>query len=98
MTCNRFGCSAVDSENPARVAGLPPAAPANQRYEHDGSTIALRWDASDSADSHTVYNDNFFDSSCSLGSNGPSFCEELASGLTSSAIDSENPTRPGGAR
>ena len=93
VACNRFGCSAVDSENPARVGGLPPAAPANQRYEYDGSTIALRWDASDSADSYTVYYDDFFDSSCSLRSSGPSFCEELATDLSGTTYTHTSPDR-----
>ena len=82
VACNRFGCSAVDSENPARLGGPPPAAPANQRYEYDRSAIVLRWDASDGADSYTVFHDDFFDSSCRLGSHGPSFCDELATELT----------------
>ena len=93
VACNRFGCSAVESENPARLAGLPPAAPANQRYEYDGSAIVLRWDASDGADSYTVYYDDFFDSSCSLRSGGPSFCEELATGLSSTNHTHTSPDR-----
>ena len=93
VACNRFGCSAVDSENPARVAGLPPAVPANQRYEYDGSAIVLRWDASDGADFYTVYYDDFFDSACSLGSRGPSFCEELATDLSSTDYTHASPDR-----
>ncbi len=93
VACNRFGCSAVDSGNPARVAGPPPVTPANQHYEYDGSAIVLRWDASDGADFYTVYYDDFFDSACSLGSRGPSFCEELVTDLSSTDYTHASPDR-----
>ena len=65
-----------------RLGACGPDSPPNQRYEYDGATIVLRWDASDGADSYTVYYHDFFDSNCRLSSGSPSFCEELATDLT----------------
>ena len=91
VACNSYGCSAIDSTNPVQLGGSPPAAPANQRYEYDGSSIVLTWDASTGADSYTVYYDDFFGSTCRLGSSGPSFCEELATGLTGTSYTQASP-------
>ena len=91
VACNSFGCSAIDSANPAPPGGLPPAAPANQRHEYDGAAIVLSWDASAGAASYTVYHDDFFGSACRLGSRGPSFCEELATGLTGTSYTHGDP-------
>ena len=91
VACNRFGCSEVESANPAQLGGPPPGAPANQRYEHDGSSIVLTWDAAPGADSYTVYYDDFFDSACSVRSGGPSFCEELATDLTGTTYTHADP-------
>ena len=82
VACNRFGCSGIDSTNPAQLGGSPPDAPANQRYEYDGAAIVLTWGTSSDADSYTVYYDDFSSSSCSLHFGSPSFCEELATDLT----------------
>ena len=91
VACNNYGCSQIDSTNPVQLGGAPPAAPANQRYEYDGAAIVLTWDASVGADSYIVYYDDFFGSACRLGSLGPSFCEELASGLTGSSYTHADP-------
>ena len=93
VACNSAGCSAIDSANPAQPSGTPPGTPANQRYEYDGSTIVVSWDASADADTYTVYHDDFFGSSCRLGSRGPSFCEELATGLTAASYTHASPDR-----
>ena len=81
------------SAQPATPSGSPPEPPANQRFEYDGSAIVLSWDASASADSYTVYYDDFFGSSCRLGSLGPSFCDELATGLTDTRYTHADPDR-----
>ena len=91
VACNSAGCSAIDSANPAALSGTPPGTPANQRYEYDGSTIVVSWDASADADTYTVYHDDFFGSSCRLGSRGPSFCEELATDLTAASYTHTSP-------
>ena len=93
VACNSYGCSGIDSANPARLGGAPPQAPANQRYEYDGSAIALTWDASADADSYTVYYDDFFASSCNISFGRPSFCEELATGLTGASYTHTSPDR-----
>ena len=91
VACNRFGCSAIDSTNPAQLGGSPPDAPANQRYEYDGAAIVLTWGASSDADSYTVYYDDFSGSSCSLHFGSPSFCEELATDLTVTTFTHADP-------
>ena len=91
VACNNYGCSEIDSANPAQLGGSPPVAPANQRYEYDGSAIVLTWDASADAESYTLYYDDFFDSSCRLGSSGPSFCDELATELTATSYTHTDP-------
>ena len=91
VACNSYGCSAIDRANPVQLGGAPPAAPANQRYEYDGSAIVLTWDASAGAESYTVYYDDFFGSACRLGSRGPSFCDELATGLTGTGYTHSDP-------
>ena len=55
----------------------------------------MTWDASADADSYTIYYDDFFGSSCRLSVGSPSFCEELATGLSTASFthDSPNPTR-----
>ena len=91
VACNRFGCSAIDSTNPAQLGGSPPDAPANQHYEYDGAAIVLSWGASSDADSYTVYYDDFSGSSCSLYFGSPSFCEELATDLTVTTFTHADP-------
>ncbi len=91
VACNRFGCSAIDSTNPAQLGGSPPDAPANQRYEYDGAAIVLTWGATSDADSYTVYYDDFSGSSCSLYFGGPSFCDELATDLTVTTFTHADP-------
>ena len=91
VACNSFGCSGIDSANPAQLGGSPPDAPANQRYEYDGSAIVLSWDASADAASYTVYYHDFFGSSCSLSFGSPSFCEELATSLNDSTYTHADP-------
>ena len=91
VACNDYGCSEIDSANPAQLGGAPPQAPANQRYEYDGSAIVVSWDASTGADSYTVYYDDFFASGCSTSFGRPSFCEELATGLTSTSYTHADP-------
>ena len=73
------------------VTGSAPDSPANQRYEYDGSSIVLSWDASAGADSYTVYYDGVFDSSCRLDSRGPNFCEELATDLSNTSYTHTRP-------
>ena len=71
VACNNSGCSPVDSGNPATTVGTPPTTP-TARYEWSGSQIVLSWDAVAGADYYNVYYDDFFASSCTVGS--PSFC------------------------
>ncbi|MCY4639586.1 MAG: PPC domain-containing protein, partial [Chloroflexi bacterium] len=68
-----------------------PDSPADQRYEYDGSAVVLSWDASSGADSYTVYYHAFFDSNCRLSSGSPSFCEELATNLSSTSYTHADP-------
>ena len=91
VACNNYGCSDIDSANPAQLGGSPPVAPTNQRYAYDGSAIVLTWDASADAASYTVYYDDFFGSNCRLGSSGPSFCDELATELTVTSYTHTDP-------
>ena len=77
----------------ATPGGSPPEPPANQRFEYDGLAIVVNWDASAGADSYTVYYDDFFDSSCRLGSLGPSFCDELATELSDTRYTHADPDR-----
>ena len=95
VACNSYGCSGIDGANPASLGGAPPSTPGNQRYEHDGSSVVLTWDASTDAASYTVYYDDFFGSSCRISFGSPSFCEELATSLTTTsyAHGSPNPSR-----
>ena len=91
VACNSYGCSEIDSANPAGLGGSPPVAPANQRYEHDGSTVAVSWDASPDATSYTIYYDDFFGSSCRISFGSPSFCDELATDLTGTGYTHADP-------
>ena len=91
VACNNYGCSSIDSANPAGLGGTPPEPPANPRYEYDGSAIALTWDASAEADSYTVYYHDFFGSSCRISFGSPSFCDELATGLTGTSYTHADP-------
>ena len=94
VACNNYGCSAIDSSTPVQLGGSPPEAPANQAYEfNDSGAIVLSWDASEGADSYTVYYDDFFSTGCRLGSSGPSFCEELATDLTATTYTHTDPRR-----
>ena len=79
VACNSDGCSEVDSENPARPEVNKPDVPPNVAYVRESSEILVSWDQVTGGDYYMVYHDNFFDSTCSVGTNGtPRFCEELA--------------------
>ena len=82
VACNTGGCSEIDSTNPARPVATRPGMPSNVRASAEGSSIRVSWDAVDGADHYAVFHDSFFDSSCSLNSDGSSsFCDELAADL-----------------
>ena len=90
--CNAAGCSEIDSANPAQFLDNRPVAPANGRYRNVGSTIVVSWDPSAGAAHYKVYYDDFFDSSCRIGSGGsPSFCEELAGNVTGTTYTHASP-------
>ena len=83
VACNSGGCSDVDSENSATPIVARAGRPTNVRYAVEGSTIRVSWDLVSGADFYNVYYDDFFDSSCSLGTDGsPRFCEELAANVS----------------
>ncbi len=69
-----------------------PSAPANVRYEFEGSSILVLWDSVDDADYYNVYHDNFFDDKCSVDRSGtPQFCSELASDITGTTYSHSGP-------
>ena len=69
-----------------------PNVPANVRYMYEGATIRLSWDPVSGADYYKVYYDDFHKSGCRLGRNGqPSFCEELAAQVTTTAYVHASP-------
>ena len=80
------GCLSDENASGFEAGSLPSqalASPAHPTYAAEGSSIRLSWDAVDGADHYNVYYDNFFDSSCSIGSDAePAFCAELATNLT----------------
>ena len=90
VACNSSGCSPVDSANPARTVGTPPPTPA-ARYEWDGSSIVVSWDAVADADYYNVYYDDFFGSSCTVRRGSASFCEELATNVTATSYTHADP-------
>ena len=76
----------------AMATEITPASPANVHYALDGSTVRVTWDPVAGADHYTVYHDDFFDSSCSVGEDGtPRFCEELASGVEATSYVHASP-------
>ena len=74
---------------------LPPTYnPTNQRYTRQGSTIVVSWDEVADADYYKVYYDDFFGSSCRIGSLGdPIFCEELAGNVNGTSYSHANPAK-----
>ena len=90
--CNSAGCSAIDSANPAQFVDNRPAAPANAQYRHEGSTTVVSWDPSAGATHYKVYYDDFFGTSCRIGSGGsPSFCELLAGNVPGTTYTHTSP-------
>ena len=93
VSCNRGGCSEIDSFNSARLIDSDPveaapgpdsstATPTDARYALDGSTIRVSWDAVDGADYYHIYYSDFFPLACVLIDGVPTFCEELATNVT----------------
>ena len=91
IACNEHGCSEVDSENPATPIVPRAGQPTNVSYAVEGSTVRVTWDAVDGADFYNVYYDDFFDDACRVDSFGPGFCDELASGLTTTSYVHTSP-------
>ena len=80
--CDRSGCSAISSGNPAEFIDTRPAKPENvrARYLSNGSEIQITWDPVPGADFYRIFYDDFFDDNCRVArGDGPSFCDELAS-------------------
>ncbi|MDE0010350.1 MAG: hypothetical protein OXU36_04360, partial [Candidatus Poribacteria bacterium] len=88
--CNGSGCSPLDSDNPATIAGTAPAAPA-PTYVFAGSTIVVSWPAVQGADFYRVYYDDFFSSSCRVRGTRASFCELLADNITATTYTHTSP-------
>ena len=82
VACNSSGCSPVDSANPATTTGTAPPTP-TASYEWDGSSIVVSWNALADADYYNIYHDDFFDAGCTVRRGSPSFCDELATSVTS---------------
>ena len=92
--CNAAGCSEIDSGNPARFVDNRPAAPTGAQYMRVGTTTVVTWDPSAGVTHYKVYYDDFFDSSCRMGSGGsPSFCEELAGNVSRHNLHPHQPGR-----
>ena len=95
------GCIDLDeavSEPPTPTSEPPtptpiplPDRPANVTYSVEGATIRVTWDPVDGADSYNVYHDPRFADLCSVRSGGPSFCDEVASGLTTASYAHGDP-------
>ena len=90
VACSNSGCSAVDSNNPATTVGTPATTP-TARYEWNGSQIVLSWDAVAGADYYSVYYDDFFASSCTVRGGSASFCEQLATDITTTSYTHADP-------
>ena len=92
VSCNSDGCSDIDSKFPAAPIEPISAGPTNVTYAFEVSAIRVTWEAVPGADYYKVYHDAFFDSSCSLRSDGsPHFCEELAANVVGTSYLHENP-------
>ena len=90
--CNNAGCSDIDSANPAQFVDNRPVAPTNPQYRREGSTTVVTWDPAASAEYYKVYYDDFFGSSCRIGSGGsPSFCELLSGNVAGTAYTHTSP-------
>ena len=90
--CNNAGCSDIDSANPAQFVDNRPVAPTNPQYSREGSTTVVTWDPAASAEYYKVYYDDFFGSSCRIGSGGsPSFCELLAGNVAGTTYTHTSP-------
>ena len=82
VTCREdWGCSYIDSENPATPIETVPAVPANVRHALEGSAIRVSWDPVAGADYYNLYHHDISDSSCSLYSGGTIACDELATNV-----------------
>ena len=85
--------SAVVNGTPT-AADLPPRSPANVWYYRDGSTIVVRWNASQGATHYKVYHDSSIDLNCESGSSlGPSSCEELAGNVAGTTYTHASPNQ-----
>ena len=70
----------------------PSAAPGRVRYQWDGSTILVSWDAVEGADYYRVYHDDLHGSSCRLEAGGESgFCESLADNVPATSYVHSEP-------
>ena len=90
VACNSSGCSPVDSANPATTVGTAPPTP-TASYEWDGSSIVVSWDAVTDADYYNLYHDDFFDAGCTVRGGSPSFCDELATNITTTSYTHADP-------
>ena len=72
------------------TAETPPNPPA-VRYEWDGSSIVVSWDAVAEADFYNVYYDDFFSSACTVRRGSGSFCEELATNVAATSYTHADP-------
>ena len=79
VACNGFGCSQIDSGNPAQfIDTSPDTSPENVRVSQQGSSMQVSWDAVSGATHYKVYHFNFeFGPNCSLLSGIPHFCRLL---------------------
>ena len=90
VACNNSGCSPVDSNNPATTIGTPPTTP-TAHYEWNGPQIVLYWDTAPGADYYNIYYDDFFASACTVRRGSASFCEELATNITTTSFAHTDP-------
>lgn len=89
VACNSFGCSKIDTENPARLGGVPPHSPGNQSYSFEASAAGLEtvvaWDATARADYYNIYYSRFSISSVLPDS------YKLATGVTGAGYTHTSP-------
>ena len=66
---------------------LTPISPSNVGYDWDEGSIRVSWDPVDGAEYYNVYHDDFFETGCSVGSDGnPRFCDEVATNVVGTTI------------
>ena len=80
VACNRFGCSALDTANPAQP--LPPA-PTNVRVKREGMSLQVTWSPVPEATHYKVYHSQEF-ALCNTAELYPA-CDELAGNVVGTA-------------